>query len=271
MIIARRLQQWKLTRSGPYPWVLALAVFALLFQSVQLIFAIVTPIGPIGDWRPPMATIIPVEERSGLLAAFDPYYRGDAPSAGPTQVTSLDLTLFGVTINRATGDGSAIIAGPDDVQNSYALGQEVAPGAVLAELGMDHVWIESGGQREILYIDQSIPAEDVAPADRAGASAGGSGGAATSGVSISPIALAEGLSIQPRRQGDRVTGLTVAPQGDGAIFRRLGLQPGDVIVSANGKPVRSAADLMSQARSGSNLSLRLERGPDTVSIGLNLE
>lgn len=253
---------------------LALLVIVLIFQSVRLFYTVATPVGPVGDWRPPMARIIAFEERAGLLSAFDPFYRGDAPRQSATQITSLDLTLFGVTLNRASGDGSAIIAGPDGVQNSIALGEEVAPGAVLVELAIDHIWIESGGQREVLYLDQSIPADQVAPdgAEANGAEPPpGEADRASTGGSVSPMALVEGLNVQPRREGDRTIGLSVSAKGDGQLFRQVGLRPGDVITSVNGQAVRSPGDFASLARAGSTLSIRIRRGTETVPVSIRLE
>ena len=37
-----------------------------------------------------------------------------------------------------------------------------------------------------------------------------------------------------------MTGVTVQPQGSGEAFRAAGLAPGDVIVSVNGRRIRSA-------------------------------
>ena len=270
MITARRFQRWKLTRTGPYPWVLAIVTIVLIFQLVRLFFTIVTPVGPVGEWRPGFANIIGYDERVSLLAAFDPYYRNDQVSAGTVQVTSLDLTLFGITLNRATGNGSAIIAGADGVQNSYILGDEVAPGAVLAALGNDHVWIESGGNREILYIDQSIAADEIAPGGDSApvTTAAGESGAAQA---LSPAAIAEGIALNPRRQGCAVSGLLVAPQGDGQVFRQLGFQNGDVIISVNDRPVRAPGELMGQIRPGARLTLQVERGAGTQPLAIILE
>ena len=60
-----------------------------------------------------------------------------------------------------SGLGSAILAGPDGVQDSFAVGQEVMSGVVLDAVNFDHVVLDRGGEKETLYLDQSVPAESV--------------------------------------------------------------------------------------------------------------
>src|SRR3546814_6181226 len=67
---------------------------------------------------------LPAGARLALFARFDPFYRTAPDDDGAQAVTSLPLKLMGVRINEATGLGSAIIATPDDVQTSYAVGED---------------------------------------------------------------------------------------------------------------------------------------------------
>jgi general secretion pathway protein C len=123
----------------------------LAVQCARLLWVIVTPVTPLGDWRPAQPG---GSASADLLSGFDPFFRlsgGDQPAA----VTSLQLTLYGIRINEATGGGSAIIATPDGTQNSYAVGDEIMPGATLKAVAFDHISIDHGGTVEDLYIDQS--------------------------------------------------------------------------------------------------------------------
>ena len=133
-----------------------LVLMALLaIQLARLIWAIVTPVGPLGDWRLPAAGV--GASAPELLARFDPFFRlsnTNAPNA-PVAVTALQLTLFGTRINEASGRGSAIIAGPDGVQTSYAVGDEISPGVTLKAVFFDHVSLTRGGRDEDLFLDQS--------------------------------------------------------------------------------------------------------------------
>lgn len=258
---------------GIFPWLLAFCIVLLLVQSVRLLWTIATPIGPVGAWRPGSASVVPAAERAGLLSAFDPFFRADAP-VEDAKVTAMNLTLFGTTVNQATGGGSAIIAGEDSVQTSYAVGDEIVAGVTLYAVATDHVVIQNGGSRERLYLDQSIPAEAVS-ADEAGTpAAAASPSVAGTTAPITAESVRQAISFQPRTEGKSVTGVVVNPAGDGAMFGTLGFQPGDIITSVNGRAIQTPADaaaLNSQMRPGARLSLQVERGANTVPIAVILE
>lgn len=253
-----------------YFWARAVLILLVAVQAVRLFWVTVTPVGPFGEWRPAQAVVIEPAARLALFESFDPFFRGAGAAAQVDTVTSLELTLYGVRLNSGSGRGSAIIAGPDGVQNSIAIGDEVAPGVTLYAVGFDHVVLERGGTREILYLDQSIPAETVGDEEVA---------AATSNTGSAPPAMTaeairEAIAFTPRNAGGAVTGVAVAPAGDGALFEAAGLRPGDVIVGVDGRRIASAADaaaLARRIRPGARLSLEVERGATTVPIAINLD
>ena len=86
-------------------------------------------------------------------ASFDPFTRAPAANSGGQVVTSLALKLFGVRVNEASGLGSAIIATPDGVQGSFAVGDEILPGVTLKSVEFDHVTIDRGGAEETVFLD----------------------------------------------------------------------------------------------------------------------
>lgn len=268
-------RRWRLFRSLPRYSLLSLTELLLLtllaVQCARLFWAVVTPIGPLGDWRPAAGPDL-ARARAVLSSGFDPFFRlGQAQ--GPAVVTSLQLKLFGVRVDEATGRGSAIIAGPDNVQTSYAVGEAIQPGVTLKAVGFDNVVIGRGGAEETLYLDQSIAAPNVAPPP---AAANTGLLSAPAGVTSAPdtITLAEvqgNLNLAPRQSGGRVTGLT--PRGDAAFLARLGLRPGDVIVQVGGRPIASVQDFQSAVAGlprGSNLSISVERGAQVVPIAVSI-
>lgn len=97
---------------------------------------------------------------SDVLGSSDPFFRLQ-PQGAPAQVTSLALTLHGIRQDQASGRGSAIIGTPDGAQRSIAVGEEIVPGATLAEVRFDSVVLSRGGTTEELYMDQS-PADAAA-------------------------------------------------------------------------------------------------------------
>ena len=248
----------------------------LIWQSVRLLWALLTPLSPLGAWQPQTAVIASPAERRALFTSLDPFFRGNSQGAASATVTSAGLTLFGINLNEATGGGSAIIAGEDGVQTSYAVGDEVAPGLKLVGVAFDHVLLDRGGARESLFLDQSGEAPVANPATPLPAPTPEIGaatvGAAASGE-MSPAVLKAGVGFAPRTEEGRVTGLVVQPQGDGAAFRAAGLRPGDVVRSVNGRPIGSAGDaaqLAGQFTPGARIALEVERGASVVPVAIFL-
>lgn len=246
-----------------------LALLAAL-QFARLIWFIATPVGPVGDWRPVAVKIVPQSARTALFAGFDPFFRSDQPAAGADNITSLNLTLYGIRANESSGGGSAIIAGEDGVQKSYAVGEEIAPGVTLDAVAFDHIILSRGGVKESLYLDQSVPAETVNPSGTAAAPIMPSAPAST-GAALNAASLQKSIGFAPRNEGGRVTGLVLQPRDDGTMLRLAEFQDGDVVVAVNGRPVSSAADVAAQFRPGTRLSVDVERGGAKVPISINLE
>lgn len=264
---------------------------ALAVQCARLAWVVLTPVAPLGAWAPAGPTV--PADAAGVLAGFDPFYRvsGAAQAQGPTAVTSLQLTLFGTRMDSAQARGAAIIAGPDGVQNSVAVGEEVAPGVTLKAVAFDHVTLERGGRSEDLFLDQSgggiapaaggapgtgtaVPSDPAqfpppptsspppgAPGTAARDSMAG-GPLAADAQTVSPRQLRSEISAIPRIEGGKINGVTVRGQG-GAAFRAAGLRDGDVITTVAGREISGPGDLdlLTRARaSGGTLSLTVERG-----------
>lgn len=264
---------------------LAAAEIALLAglaaQTARLVWSAVTPIAPLGEWRP-VAPTVPLAP-GAVLRGFDPFYRLGGGAPGPAVVTSLRLTLFGTRIDEATGRGSAIIAGPDGVQQSVALGGEIMAGVVLKQVAFDHVTIDRGGTREDLFIDQSAGAAGAAggaggasPHDGGPPGGGLSGGGLSGGGADAPGGMTidrfqSEVGFVPRIDGGRISGLVVRPQGSGAAFRAAGLKEGDIITAIGGRPVNGPADVTALATGlagGGTLSLTVQRDGRAVPLSL---
>ena len=242
----------------------------LAIQCARLFWALVTPVGPLGDWR--LAQPGVGGSPAAILRGFDPFFRVSGAAGTSSTVTSLQLTLFGTRIDDATGLNSAIIAGPDGVQNSVGIGQEIVPGVKLKAVSFDHVTIDRGGKAEQLYIDQSGGAAST--------------GAVTSPPGVAPIVpgsdtgpgvtasqVKSDVSYTPRIDGGRITGLVVRAQGNGAAFRTIGFKDGDVVTAAGGRAITGPADLdrmLTGLTPGSNLSITVERGTQTLPLSVTI-
>lgn len=276
MRLALDPRAWRLLRRLPRTNVYSLLELLLLsllaIQAARLLWAIVTPVDPVGDWRIAAPTVQSPEQRLALFRGFDPFFRLSQAGPGSAVVTSLQLKLYGVRVNEATGQGSAIIAGPDDVQNSYAVGDEIMPGVTLEAVGHDSVTISRGGSPEQIFLDQSVAAPVAAPQGTASAPAINMM-LAPPGGSLTPAQIQAEIQFLPRLQGGRISGIVVRPQGSGAAFRTAGLREGDIIVAVNGKPITGIGDLQNAAAAlpgGGNLSLSVERGADVVPIAISV-
>eukprot|EP01035_Chromulina_nebulosa_P016040 gene16040-21265_t len=153
----------RLPRTNVY-YLTELALLALLaIQGARLVWTIVTPTAPLGDWRP--AAVGFAGSPTAMLRDYDPFFRLGGGDDKPSVVTSLQLTLFGIRVDEAMGGGSAIIAGPDNVQHNVLVGQEIMPGVKLKAVAFDHVTIDRGGSVEDLFLPQdSVPAAQTSSA-----------------------------------------------------------------------------------------------------------
>ncbi len=261
---ARGVNGWTVLEIG------LLALVAL--QCARLIWTALTPVGPLGDWR--SASEGPGGASSGILGGFDPFFRLSG-AAGPVTVTSLNLKLFGVRQDQASGRGSAIIAASDGQQRSIAVGEEIEPGVSLKSVDFDSVTISRGGADEQLFMDQSEAPATVTPIAPPAPSA-------PAPPVIQPSSSVEPgsrpvppsrpqpteVSAVPRMNGAQLTGVRVEPRGSGEGFRALGLAPGDVVVAVNGRPIRSAdqARGMAAQLASARVTLQVERDGRVVTL-----
>lgn len=226
-----------------------LVLLALLaFGVVKLGYALVTPAGPLGGWQAPAAAPAVAPE---ALARFDPFFRNRGEE-GAVQVSDLDLRLMGTRIDQASGRGSAIIALGEDRQESFGVGDEVMPGVRLVAVAFDSVTLDNGGAREQLVLDQSGPVPVSGPA-----------AVQVPAAAAMPAArLGADLSLVPRLEGGRITGLVLSPRGSGTGFAAAGLQPGDVLLRVDGQDVAGLNDpgaLIRRLDAG-GVALEVERG-----------
>lgn len=248
---ARRLLR-RVPRSTVYT-AMELALLSLLaLQGARLVWTVLTPVGPVGEWKAESALRPALPQGAAALGDFDPFFRLSGDS-GQVVVTSLDLKLFGVRENRATGRGSAIIGTPDGEQRSFAVGEEIVPGVTLMAVNFDSVTISRGGTAEQMFLDQSPPATVVGPADV---------GQTAAAPAPASAPAASQIGFEPRMDGGRVTGVVVQPRGSGDAFRAAGFAPGDLILSVNGRQVGSAAEaraLAEQLGGNEEVTVRVER------------
>lgn len=260
----------RLPRLTVYSAAELLLLVAVAVQAARLIWVLVAPIGPVGDWKSASAQAPRAD--GAVLAAFDPFFRLSA--GGPVMVTSLNLKLTGITEDRATGRGSAIIQLPDGRQLSFAVGEEILPGVTLAAVAFDNITINRGGAQEQLFLDQSQPAP-VAGGDPDGTAPPPPGAQPEVVTPQGPLAVpgpvAGAINFMPRMAGGGVSGVIVAPGNDGGrALSAAGFQPGDVIVAVNGQRVTSLEQARAAMGAGGVVSVMVERGGRGVPLMVRL-
>lgn len=256
----------RLPRSFPYAIAEIVLIALIAVQAARLIWVVIAPVGPFGEWKARPAAMLTADP--ALLARFDPFFRL-AVQPGTAVVTSLQLKLFGVRVDQAMGRGSAIIAGPDGIQNSFGVGDEIVPGVTLKSVAFDNVTIDRGGTAEQLFLDQSVAAP-VAGGGGATFATAPAPQPASGAAALTAAALRAGITIQP---SPSVRGATprfaLAPQGDGEAFRALGLQPGDVLTSINGQSVANvdqAAQLLASPPPDGIATIAVERAGQIIAL-----
>lgn len=267
MIRTLTVQRFRVARisSDVALWLKALLVAVLAVQGARLIWAAVTPVGPLGDWRPAGVIAIPSAAQAAVIAAVNPFDR--MATGGAAVSLPSDLKLFGVRASAGAIPGGAIVGLPDGQQISVSVGEPVMPGVVLVTVGFDYAEVDRQGTRQRLFMDQDKPSETL-----------GSGGASAAPQAVTASrptveAVRAAVSFSPRRSQTGLTGFTVMPGGDRATFTAIGFRPGDVIVAVNGTTIASASDLAQLQQSlapGASLALTVDRGGQQVPITLRL-
>jgi general secretion pathway protein C len=265
----------RLLRRLPVVNVYSVAELALMaglaVQGARLLWVIVTPISPLGDWRP-VAPVV-AGSTAAILEGFDPFFRLQGAQAAPAAVTNLQLTLYGTRIDEAMGRGSAIVAGADGVQRSVSVGEEIQPGVMLKAVAFDHITIDRGGATEDLYLDQSDAPPATVSAPVPGAPSAPLSGPVPPQGGVAIAQLRSDIGFIPRLDGGRVSGLVVRPMGSGAAFRAAGLREGDIVTALGGRSVSGPGDLdrlASDFAQGGSLSITVERGDQTLPLSLQI-
>jgi general secretion pathway protein C len=257
----------RLPRLTPYSWAELLLLVLIAVQCARLFWILVAPVGPVGDWK--AATNVVAPQDASVLASFDPFFRLDN-TAGPTVVTSLNLKLYGVRENRATGRGAAIIALPDGRQLNFAVGEEIMPGVTLTAVGFDNVTISRNGIAEQIFLDQSGPAQTVGVPESPVPQAAGPA-APMPVVVAAPVAPGQAINFVPRTSNGRVTGIIVSPGSDGGrAFGAAGFVPGDIVVAINGQRVASLEQARAAMTGGAEVNVMVDRGGQAVPLHVRL-
>jgi general secretion pathway protein C len=168
-------------------------------------------------------------------------------------VTSLNLVLLGVV--AAGGESLALISVDGRDQQPFAIGEEIAHGAVLDAVYPDRAIILRRGTRESLVLQEnmpSLPLSSVMPTSTATSAAISSGDIKKINDSLyridrnmlksqigSPALLSQALIVPHSKGGFEMRNVT-----RGSLYEQAGLRSGDVIRKVNGQAINTLDDAM---------------------------
>lgn len=204
---------------------------------------------------------------------------------GKTAATdeSLSLVLQGVVVGYPSQFSSAVIK-TSDMADRYRVGETIANTSYqLAEVYWDHVILrQSNGTTQVLKfkgIENGLNQAIVPPVTSSSNSASNQTATPSSNSQNNALGQAVEKIQQDREQYLKDMGVNSAADGyevtartPAALRSKLGLQPGDRIVSLNGQAVgqgQSDAQLLEQARREGQVKLEIKRGDQVMTIQQN--
>lgn len=224
---------------------------------------------------------------------------GDAaavPVAGTDAVvpeTNLALQLLGTF---STGDdrlSGAVIAERGKDGELYRIGSAVPGGATLDKVEKDQVLLRRRGQLETLKFDAAPTGSTDTPKgldvtggfrnlkERLGKPPVDDGSDAGDGARTGFARFAEEVKSNPEgvlaelglRSAGNGAGYTVGDGASAEMIRGLGLRPGDVVMSVNGKPlgnVQGDARMVDEVKASGEARVEVKRGSQTFTVNYPL-
>jgi general secretion pathway protein C len=181
-----------------------------------------------------VVTSAPVAPPAPFIAA--PTAPVATTSAAPVAATG--FRLRGV-IARPGSAASAIVEGGDGRQRLVRIGSQLAPGLVVSAIDAGGLTLAgAGGEQRLDFGDrrpESLPGSGpVAPETTAGATL------ASLAASVSDYRT----GLDPRRVGGLTRGFTLVDASRLPLFRKAGLQAGDIVIMVNGTAIDSEEKVM---------------------------
>lgn len=207
-------------------------------------------------------------------ASSEPANNTSGPIDAPD--TRLNLVLRGVLSSDEPDGARAIIAEPNGNENFFRVGSALPGGAELKEIYADRIILMRAGRHETLRLPREAMEGAVSAPGRADAGSAGAGellGEYRDKMADNPQALMELARPVPYTDANGFAGFRLFPGSKPALFARMGLQPGDVVKEVNGvlldNPMKGA-EVMQQLRDSQQLSLRIQRGGQEISLAVDI-
>lgn len=232
---------------------------------------------------PPQAVAAPAAApESGAVRVAAMHLFGTAPPQGANGApihapeTTLKLVLAGVLAASDARAARAIIRAPDGTEKPYRVGDLLPGNATLKEIYPDHVLLERNGRYETLPLPREHGiggGQQSAPTAHTGEGVARALRAYRRKLVSNPASVFQLLRVIPAQQDGQFVGFRVFPTREKALFRRVGLRPGDLVTSVNGIALdnpRSSMKALEVLRSANDIHLSVLRNGRAVRLNLNL-
>jgi general secretion pathway protein C len=273
-------QQWLDRVSRIVPRVLSVIfVVAIAWQLVQLTWLLLEPsqesavIAP----PPPSAANAPVKSVN-VQSIVDRHLFG-VQQAAPTQdatsapQTQMNLVLAGTWAAEDPSKGFAFIGESATTARMFAVGKSVRQGTVLHAVYADRVILDTSGRLEALMLPRlsNLTAQlSRPPAPRP------QNNQFTENLrrmaETNPSAFAEIVRPQPVFANGVQRGYRVYPGRNRQQFAKLGLQPGDLVLSINGTPLddpQRGMEIFNTMSASDRVTVTVERNGQPQELSLN--
>lgn len=272
-------QQWLDRASHTLPRaVMVVLVIAIAWQLVQLTWLLLDR-GPQPQpiAMPPPTSVTPVQKGVDIQAIvnahlFDVASAAPPPDAANAPPTQANLVLTAVFASPDPTKGLAIIGESAQSARVFAVGGAVQSGVRLHQVHPDRVILDRGGNLETLSLPKrnsgALVINRPAPPPQNQFVSNLRQMAETN-----PSAFTEIIRPQPVFANGVQRGYRVYPGRNRAQFSKLGLVPGDLVMSINGTPLddpQRSMEIFNTMGSSDRVTVTVERNGQSQELTLNM-
>jgi general secretion pathway protein C len=274
-------QQWLDRASRTVPRILTVVfVIAIAWQLVQLTWLLLerTPDESMPIAPPPASVTNAPRRTVNVQTIVDAHLFGQQQAAATVDAsaapeTTMNLVLAGTWASEDPKRGFAFIGESATAARMYAVGKPVRQGTVLNAVYADRVVLDNNGNLETLKLPRLSNSNLVAqltPQQRPQSNQ------FTENLrrmaESNPAAFAEIVRPQPVFANGVQRGYRVYPGRNRQQFAKLGLQPGDLVLSINGTPLddpQRGMEIFNTMGASDRVTVTVERNGQPQELSLN--
>jgi general secretion pathway protein C len=271
-------QQWldRATRTLPRALAVVFAI-AIAWQLVQLTWMLLEPASRVDSQPIVASTGAPtrpkgVDVQAIVSANLFGKAQDQAASTGPAPETQLNLVLSGVFAAEDPKKGHAIIGESAQQTKVYYVGDTIRSGTRLHEVYADRVILDRGGALETLALPKRNPTAVMASRPSPAPQPNRTVENLRRIAETNPTAFAEIVRPQPVFANGVQRGYRVYPGRNRQQFAKLGLQPGDLVLSINGTPLddpQRGMEIFNTIGTSDRVQVTVERNGQSQDLTLN--